>query len=92
MTEQIIKDQTPHCSKHVLGDDFSFILRDTECNSKVFGACEICGKDAAQVFHQKRYKKTLHPITKQEQNQFITDCYGHYDCLIKIRNNYEKVF
>ena len=41
---------------------------------------------------QKRYKKTLHPITKQEQNQFITDCYGHYDCLIKIRNNYEKVF
>ena len=92
MTEQIIKHQTPHIAKHVLGDDFSFILRDTECNSKVFGACEICGKDAVQVFHQKRYKKTLHPITKQEQNQFITDCYGHYDCLIKIRNNYEKVF
>ena len=92
MTEQIIKHQTPLFAKHVLGDDFSFILRDTECNSKVFGACEICGKDAVQVFHQKRYKKTLHPITTQEQNQFITDCYGHYDCLIKIRNNYEKVF
>ena len=92
MTELKIKHQNPHIAKHVLGDDFSFILRDTECNSKVFGACEICGKDAVQVFHQKRYKKTLHPITKQEQNQFITDCYGHYDCLIKIRNNYEKVF
>ena len=51
------EEQNGFFAKHVLGDDFSFILRDTECNSKVFGACEICGKDAVQVFHQKRYKK-----------------------------------
>ena len=65
--------------------EYNFILRDTECNSKVFGACEICGKDAAQVYHQKRYEKTKHPITGNEYNKFITDCYGHYECLIKSR-------
>ena len=80
-----INPKTCHIAKHVLSDDFSFVLRDTECNSKVFGACEICGKDAVQVFHQKRYKTVSHPITNQKYNQFITDCYGHYECLIKIR-------
>ena len=92
MQETLNFTETPPLQKTSVSSSFFYTIRDTECNSKVFGACEICGKDAVQVFHQKRYKKTLHPITKQEQNQFITDCYGHYDCLIKIRNNYEKVF
>lgn len=69
--------------------EYNFTLRDTECNSKVFGACEICGKDAVQIYHQKRYKKTKHPITGYEYNKLITDCYGHYECLIKIRKKYE---
>ena len=63
----------------------NFIIRDTECNSKVFGDCEICNKQVVQVFHQKRYELTTHPITKNPYKRFISDCYGHYDCLMKIR-------
>lgn len=69
-------------------EKYIFIIRDTECNSKVFGDCEICNKPVVQIYHQKRYKEDLHPITNEKYNNFITDCYGHYDCLIKQRNKY----
>lgn len=65
---------------------FEFKIRDTECNSKIFGDCEICNKQVVQVFHQKRYEVKIHPITNKIYLNFITDCYGHYDCLIKNRN------
>lgn len=84
MTELSKNAQVPQCDKTAVMQSV-FILRDTECNSKVFGVCEICGKDAVQVYHQKRYEKTQNPITGKDYNKFITDCYGHYECLIKIR-------
>tara|TARA_R110000782_G_C14514540_1_gene380318 strand:+ start:242 stop:457 length:216 start_codon:yes stop_codon:yes gene_type:complete len=65
---------------------FLFVIRDTECNSKIFGDCEICNKQVVQVFHQKRYEVKINPITNKKNNHFITDCYGHYDCLMKNRN------
>lgn len=67
-------------------EKYIFTIRDTECNSKVFGDCEICNKIVVQVYHQKRYKESVHPITNKKHNVFINDCYGHYDCLLKNRN------
>ena len=64
---------------------YNFTIRDTECNSKVFGDCEICNKNAVQIFHQKRFELIKHPITNLPYEKFISDCYGHYSCLMEIR-------
>ena len=62
-----------------------FTIRDTECNSKVFGDCEICGKPVVQVHHQIRLKDTIHPITGKKTKRQISDGYGHYQCLLAVR-------
>ena len=85
MTEQIIKHQTPHIAKHVLGDDFSFILRDTECNSKVFGACEICGKDAVQIFSLRKLKSTFISQVNRIVTNEVYHVYGHRECLMNLK-------
>ena len=86
MTEQIIKHQTPHIAKHVLGDDFSFILRDTECNSKVFGACEFCGKDAVQIFSLRKLKSTFISQVNRIVTNEVYHVYGHRECLMNLKN------
>ena len=62
-----------------------FTIRDTECNSRVFGDCEICGKPVVQVHHQIRWKETFHPILKVQSKRQISDGYGHYQCLLSVR-------
>lgn len=68
-----------------VGGSVSFTIRDTECNSKIFGDCEICGKPVVQVHHQIRWKKTFHPILNVESKRQISDAYGHYQCLLSVR-------
>ena len=63
----------------------SFTIRDTECNSKIFGDCEICGKPVVQVHHQIRWKETFHPILNVQSKRQISDSYGHYQCLLSVR-------
>jgi siroheme synthase (precorrin-2 oxidase/ferrochelatase) len=63
----------------------SFTIRDTECNSKIFGDCEICGKPVVQVHHQIRWKDTINPITGEKGKIQISDAYGHYQCLLSVR-------
>lgn len=68
-----------------VGGSVSFTIRDTECNSKIFGDCEICGKPVVQVHHQIRWKDTVHPITGEKCKRQISDAYGHYQCLLSVR-------
>jgi siroheme synthase (precorrin-2 oxidase/ferrochelatase) len=63
----------------------SFTIRDTECNSKIFGDCEICGKPVVQVHHQIRWKDTINPINGKKGKIQISDAYGHYQCLLSVR-------
>jgi hypothetical protein len=68
-----------------VGCSISFTIRDTECNSKIFGDCEICGKPVVQVHHQVRWKDTINPITGEKGKIQISDAYGHYQCLLSVR-------
>jgi len=86
MTEQIIKHQTPHIAKHVLGDDFSFVLRDTECNSKIFGDCEICNRNAVQIFSLRKLKSTFISKVNRIVTNEVYHVYGHRECLINLKN------
>lgn len=63
-----------------------YTIRDTECNSKVFGDCEICGKFVIQVHHQIRWKEIINPIKNNKSKIQISDGYGHHNCLIQNRN------
>jgi siroheme synthase (precorrin-2 oxidase/ferrochelatase) len=68
-----------------VGGSVSFTIRDTECNSKIFGDCEICGKPVVQVHHQIRWRDVVHPITGEKGKRQISDAYGHYQCLLSVR-------
>ena len=68
-----------------VGGSVFFTIRDTECNSKIFGDCEICEKPVVQVHHQIRWKKTFHPILNVPSKKQISDAYGHHQCLLSVR-------
>ena len=63
----------------------TFTIRDTECNSRIFGSCEICGKDVVQVHHQIRWREYVNPVTGLAGKIQVSDGYGHYHCLIANR-------
>lgn len=68
-----------------VSSSFSYTIHDTECNSRVFGACEICGKDAVQVFHQRKFKTSFIPQLNKNITIEVSDGYGHYNCLLSVR-------
>jgi hypothetical protein len=89
-TDYLTKILSDEARKNLLrvGDvvgSLSFTIRDTECNSKIFGDCEICGKPVVQVYHQIRWKDTVHPFTGAKGKRQISDAYGHYQCLLSVR-------
>ena len=83
--ENLNTEETANSVLADVGGSVFFTIRDTECSSKIFGDCEICGKPVIQVFHQIRWKKTLHPITGEKGKRQISDAYGHYNCLLSVR-------
>lgn len=87
MQETLNFTETPPLHKTSVSSSFFYTIRDTECNSKVFGACEICGKDVIQVFHQNRFKTTFIPQLNRTVTTLVYDNYGHYNCLIQNRKN-----
>ena len=72
-------------SESKLNENIVFTIRDTECNSRIFGDCEICGKPVVQVHHQIRWRKYFNKILKVESKIQVSDSYGHYSCLISAR-------
>lgn len=68
-----------------VGGSVSFTIRDTECNSKIFGDCEICEKPVVQVHHQVRWRKFFNPITGKIGKIQVSSGYGHYQCLLSVR-------
>ena len=85
MQQSLFQDPKPILLKEIVSSSFFYTLRDTECNSKVFGACEICGKDAVQVFHQNKFKTTFIPQLNRNVTIQVSDGYGHHNCLIQNR-------
>ena len=79
-------EQNQPLHKTSFSSSFFYTIRDTECNSKVFGACEICGKDAVQVFHQNRFKTTFIPQLNRNVTTQVSEGYGHYNCLLAVRS------
>lgn len=86
MQQSLFQDPKPILLKEIVSSSFFYTLRDTECNSKVFGACEICGKDAVQVFHQNKFKTTFIPQLNRNVTIQVSDGYGHHNCLLAIRS------
>lgn len=82
---QLNKNEPANSVLAGVGGSVFFTIRDTECNSKIFGDCEICGKPVVQVHHQIRWKDTVHPITGKKGKRQISDAYGHYQCLLSVR-------
>ena len=72
-------------SKSNIEDGIFFTIRDTECNSKIFGDCEICEKPVVQVHHKIRWKETFPPILNVPSKKQISDSYGHHQCLLSVR-------
>jgi hypothetical protein len=72
--------QTIAASKETL-----YRLRDTECNSRVFGPCEICKRDVVQVFHQVRSERWFAPQVGRLITVDRADAYGHHACLLTLR-------
>jgi len=68
-----------------LNKKITFTIRDTECNSRVFGDCEICNKMVVQIHHQIRYREFLNPITGVVGKIELSSGYGHYQCLLDAR-------
>lgn len=86
MTELLNNTENPNLLKPLLGDDFSYFLRDTECNSKIFGACEICNRDAVQIFSLRKLKqKFISKVNRIVTNE-VYHVYGHRECLINLKN------
>ena len=85
MQETLNFTETPPLQKTSVSSSFSYTIRDTECNSKVFGACEICGKDAVQIKKKKKIEYKFRADLNRNVGIQVTDCYGHYNCLIQNR-------
>ena len=83
--ENLNTEETANSVLADVGGSVFFTIRDTECNSKIFGDCEICGEPVVQVFHQIRWNDTVHPITGEKGKRQISDAYGHYNCLLSVR-------
>lgn len=83
--EKLNKNETANSDLDDVCGSIFFTVRDTECNSKIFGDCEICGKHVVQVHHQIRWKKTFHPILNVQSKKQMSDAYGHYQCLLSVR-------
>jgi hypothetical protein len=86
MQQTLNLEQNQPLHKTSVSSSFFYTIRDTECNSKVFGACEICGKDAVQVFHQNKLKTTFIPQLNRDVTIQVSDGYGHYNCLLTVRS------
>jgi len=66
-------------------EGFFYTLRDTECNSYVFGPCEVCGKTVVQVFHQCKFHTRFLEKLGREVTIQVSDIYGHSHCLIPLQ-------
>ena len=66
---------------------FSFEIEECKIQVGSLGNCEICNKSAPQMFFQVRYKHNsfINPITGKQCVSYENSAYGHYDCLLSVR-------
>jgi hypothetical protein len=56
--------------------NFKYTLKDTECNYKHFGNCEICGKAPLQV-----HRLVKQEIKVNDRLKEVSTTYGCWKCL-----------
>ena len=61
---------------------FTRTIRNTECSTKVFGNCEVCNKEAVEIFHQVISKNLgFNKYVNRNITHHYSDQYGHIKCL-----------
>ena len=62
---------------------YKYKLSSTDGNSSNYGVCDICNKNATEVFHQIEKREYFNPITKKISltQHNCKSYFGHKECL-----------